>query len=362
MESTEMMKRKFIVYASAVIFLALIALVANILTSYSSQLQRCQSNSVAADRYSCLSTLALQTRNTSICGTLPGSNASNCYLNIAESSLNAHICNSVNNSAKRSSCIAYVATNTGSYAECSGIQEPYLSDCAFAAATKSDNASLCGSLSSPINSSECYSIAYTRTALAKNISSYCAYVSTVNTSQNSIEVNYVMQNAGNGPDSSNALTLLYFSAPGLRASYSARDYCYLNLALSKENSSLCSDISNVNFQNLCSQRVSSLSAGRNVTGLTNQTLNYTQMLQACSGVSQYQTLCTNSVLLLEATKTLNASICAQLSQNVSNTCYSDIADTEKNVSLCSRISNSTAQQICAFGAAKQLNSSSGSSS
>jgi hypothetical protein len=127
--------------------------------------------------------------------------------------------------------------------------------------------------------------------------------------------------------------------------YTARDYCYFQLAQQLSEPALCSNVSVGEAKRLCIMQ-----ANLTATFYSNSTANYTQLLASCTQLGSYSQVCTQAAQLAQAVGTRNATLCGKLQSTMSLTCYAALASKYMNATYCNYIQNATEKSACVGGA------------
>ncbi|MEM0147274.1 MAG: hypothetical protein QXR85_02425 [Candidatus Micrarchaeaceae archaeon] len=337
-------KKAIMVYAVAIAVLLVTAAAIQLSISAYTPLDRCESIAVISNKYDCIKGLAVSTANTSMCSTIPSEYATGCYSAIAENTANASLCRKITNTSSEYQCISYVAERNGNSTLCNTEQEPYKGACYQVLAEKYANASMCAYAANQTGDEICISEIMSKRAFATDNVAYCSNVSS---SLNSTVVDTIVLNVSNADLENVTLFLVGYAAKSTGqiaqqpvSAYSAKDFCVIGVAYASDNATACK-YAEPALQPSCLE-ILSLKHSANIT-----TSNFTQELQSCSTMGSYETICTQSVLIAEAIKTNNGSICTSLG-TAESTCYSALAEYTKNASMCLKISNSTSANACSL--------------
>ncbi|VVB77275.1 Uncharacterised protein [uncultured archaeon] len=323
-------------YLAATLLILIAALVSFLIVPAGSGAGVCSRYVIQQSKNTCIMNAALSGLNASACAQLPSAYSDTCYLQVAAKAGDSRVCGHVSDSAQAYSCTASIAISTGNYSLCGGIGEPYISKCREAIAVKSNNVSMCTGVPNATSSEICSAIIYIKKAQLSGKFQVCANV----TGSNSQYVtDYVIGNissSSTGPATGigSAFQQIAF-IPNM--TYSARDVCYDVLAEELGNATLCSMISGTSARNLCAAQIKSNS---------NATSNYTQMLAGCAQMGYVSTACTQAVMLAEALRTRNASMCGSIGGAGSDSCYLALAKAYTNSSYCSYIVNASQRSSC----------------
>lgn len=339
------------IYVLITVILIVIAAAVSLLSSYrQTGVGGCLGILLASSRYSCLSSLALTTKNASICSKISGEGSSSCYDNVAQAGLNATACTMIPNENQTYSCELYIANATHSSGPCNYLSGKFQAYCKEYVATRFSEISACSGLNaseSPVCSSA------VDFSIAQNLGnqSYCSHVSnTSNTNLTTRIVNLVLQDGkqkvSNGIFSVNPIYYLEYS----NTTFKADDLCYYSVAISDGNSGACEGISNSTLMSDCVSSVSSSSSQNSTSAeIANITRNVSGLYSLCTSASiqQNSSSCTSFVDITEAVLTKNASYCSKITVPESKyQCYSSMASAYENISYCGYIPNATANSAC----------------
>ena len=325
-------------YAALAIMLVIAAAASFLIVPHGTGIGKCNGMLFASSKYACLTNLALQLGNSSICGTEPAQYSDACYSAVAENTSDVQTCSGVQNATQRAACVLDIATSTLDYAACAGIAEPYASQCTASIAVRLDNASICSGINNLTYGAECASIIGTKEALETGNAQYCGSVS-ASTDKNATA--YVLENItslGMGSATLSEALSTMLLIPNI--TITPRDVCYMELAGMTLNSSLCSGVSQGYALSTCEIEASSRSGG------ASSPANYTAQLAACQSLGQYANACTNSLMLEHAISTRNATLCGELPGSLTDTCYSLLASTYNDTSYCDYITNASVSSQC----------------
>ncbi len=329
-------------YVALAAILAVAAAASFLIVPHGTGIGACNSMLIANSKYACLTSLALQRGNASICGEEPAQYSDACYSAVAENTSNVQACSGVQNATQRAACVLDIATGTLDYSACQGIPEPYASQCAAGIAVKLDNSSLCSGIGNLTYGAECTSIIGTKEALGTGDAQYCGSVSA---SADKNITAYVLENiTSQGTNSSTLDNALFTMLLIPNSTVTPRDVCYMELAGMTLNPALCGNVSQGYAQSACNIEASSPSASASASA------NYTTQLAACQSLGQYASACANSLMLEHAIGTKNATLCGALPGSLTDTCYNLLASTYKNTSYCGYITNASESSQCMQGA------------
>ena len=326
----ELEKRRWIVLVSVAIILFVIALFALFLAKPANTLSSCSSRALPNLKYSCYEYFANQTKNATICNNIPVPTRYSCISNVALLSSNPNLCTYTGMpSSYRNYCLDTLGVSTRNSSVCAEMNGTNESACAYgvAQALNFSSADACSYINNNTLMSTCYSKYYYEKAASTGESAYCNYLPS--TPNETIMVD-ILSTASNFSRISDAYTYTYYNI-------TPKGACYSNVAALTKNQSLCSDLSGITSQ-LCMESF-----------ITPKPLNESNLLSSCSSVpSDLYSVCVEGVLLDEAVKTDNVSICLSMNQSsFKNSCISEIAAKTSNSTYCSYINNATLQGICA---------------
>ena len=309
----------------------------------SSAIRSCGGILLSIPKNNCYMALANYTMNASICGKVSGTaSQAGCIISVAQQSDNISACSQLANysSYYMGLCISGVSTRQSSVASCSQLSGPYSSQCAFSIASEqnfSDN-STCSYISNLSQRYLCSSMHYYTRAIAQKNPGYCSMLPD---SQNQELMGSIsQQNSGN-------YTLQIQQIQLAELNVSPQNYCYYRLASITSDYSLCSGAPGLLGQ-LCTYGQESSSS--NATSIN---------ASSCSSAPQaIRGICTYAVLISTAVSTMNVSICSQ----ISNATYQDSCITayaiRYNSTYCSQISNMSYRQGCYASASANSTSNS----
>jgi len=327
-------KRLVIIYSAIVIVIFAFSLGLQFGLSHETALRKCENIALYSYRYTCLFDLANTTGNSSICGLLPASYSNACYLSLARKTFDAVLCGKITNATYAASCFQSIALHTGNLSFCGREPAPFADACYSIFANKLANPSVCTYIKNLTSRTICSSEIFANLAFTTNNASYCNNVS--NSSNTSI-TEAVMSNA-TMPSVVNVslqLSSYLFQQGG---HISAKDFCEIGVGYITNNLSLCSRVSPY-LNQACLQVINSKSASQ-------RAVNFTQALQACNFTGSYAKACIDAVLLSEAVKTGNLSICSQMNETSGYVCYEALAKVKENASICSYIANKSISSAC----------------
>lgn len=331
---------KLRLYVAIALVAVVLALISFLLVPSGSGVSKCSRLVFESSKYTCMTGIAVSQMNASVCGYEQGSYEDLCYAQVAESANSVGTCKRVQNESTRDSCLAAVAVATGNYSSCSLASEPTASSCAESVGLSLNNLSICSSIPNLTDAATCKSIVSTRRAELTGNPDYCANVT--ESSDKNVTVFIVSTlnaNLALGAGSQNTLlpgALLFVP----NVTYTARDYCYSQLAQQLSNPGLCSNVSAGEATSFCKLQASSTAT------TSNSTANYTQLLAACAQLGSYSRACTQSATITQAISTRNATLCGELQGALNLACYTALASKYMNASYCNYIYNATEHSVC----------------
>ncbi|MCL5100396.1 MAG: hypothetical protein M1122_00365 [Candidatus Marsarchaeota archaeon] len=345
-EKKESRIKAYIILGVVLIALALISIA---LVPRGSSVNRCSSILNAQDRYACLSNLAFETNNASICSLISQSYSSQCYMDIAESNYNSSLCSMVQGS-ESDSCIMYIANATENYQTCGLANGSAVWNCMESIAVKTSNLTACYSIENSNTSSECTSLIYFNKALFSQNGEYCSNVSNDQGQNVSKYLQYTISNASDISAGFSSIVNAGLPEYILGASgynYTPRDLCYIRVAQESYNQTYCDNLQNKTAYNICYYE-SARNIAYNQTNNTVELLNYTEINTLCEqyGGQNVQT-CINTFMIAHAVETKNLTECSLFNTTTMQyQCYSSLAQAYKNVTYCGYIDNATVNNAC----------------
>ncbi len=336
-------RERTVVYALVALVLVAIAAASLILVPRGSgTLQSCRNIVMRQNRDSCLSYLASETKNVSVCRYVSPASSDYCYASVARLTENASVCTMISGQNETYDCVFGIANATGAYATCSylgGSQKAY---CIEHLAESLGNVTACSTLNSS-DAQICSSAIYFDRASSGDNATYCALVSNT-TDQNITASILALSGAFAGPSGNMTLGLALGGAGYLQNGgngFAVRDLCYMEVATALKSPAECARISNATLLSACNQSAYG-GAVANFTG------NGTLPSSFCSQyVGQNVSSCNNIISITEAISTKNASYCADINYTLSRyQCYAAMARAYNSTSYCGYISNSSANQEC----------------
>lgn|GEM_PF-3322403 len=339
-------KEKLRIYLGIVVLFVLLALIATFAEPHaSSSLARCNDILLVQSRYSCLYSLAVSTKNSSICGSVAEPLSDECYSNVAELTLDPGKCTGIADYNMAYSCVLWIANKTDSYRACDKLSGSFASSCIESLASERDNATACNAITNQTEEELCSSGIYLGDASMMKNASYCALVQdTDNQNQVSRMVSLaqkVLQSeAGQSLGFGNLGPLQYIEESG--GGYSSKEVCYLSAAAASNNASSCYMISNETLRDLCN------TYGYQQTTSSNATQNATVPMDLCAGESGANlTSCEALSNIVEAVTSKNLTKCADITDSLLEyQCYTSMAYAYNDTTYCGYIQNATANQAC----------------
>ncbi len=333
-------------YVVVAAMLVVIGVVVNIhAAGGSSTVRKCSSIILQQDRNACLTSLASSSNNASVCGMVSQSGKDYCYSEVAQADRNPRACTYLSSNNMTYECILEVANATRGYGACRYLNGSMESSCIETLAAITGNSTACGTISNGENSTVCYSGVYLSEAKRSGHAYYCTMVSNTSTVPEVSNIVYLGEigaaNAsysgvgtpGQGPS-------VYLSEYNI--SYSAKDYCYAEIASDTGNATDCAMVSNSIVRGICNQTSGTQTAQSNIQ------INSSTISSACGTYSgENFTTCQGILQIGEAISSKNASNCGSISETIYKyECYAALAKAYNDSSFCGYISNSTASQAC----------------
>ncbi len=355
------------------LFFALIIIFANISNKTASQLNKCNTILIKSYKNSCLMSLAISTKNISICNLTNNKNA--CFKTIASLNNNSNYCNLINNTSEENNCILNISIRTRNETLCTNLSDPYKSSCTyyFAQLNNFTNLSLLNECNSIANSSDravCTNLFYYNKMIKTRNDTYCQYlsnktnltimsyilnISNANITSNINKSYIISKNITNVQNLSKLNTnitsllqpkivdqeseLIEFISNNI----SPENLCYYNFALNFNNKSACRFSGNLSFQ--CSSTFENLTNN----SIYNKTFNFTSAINKCNKlpISNLSALCEIGISTQYAIKEKNASYCTKTgNQNIENICISNLATDLNDSSYCNYLQNKTLEFDC----------------
>jgi hypothetical protein len=334
-------------YAVIAAVLVVIALLSMLLVPRGKGIQYCNSVISQQGRYGCISNLAADTHNASLCGFLNGSAMDQCYVSIAVNSTDPRICNKIVSSNVSSECFYFFANYTRNLTMCGDIKNTALrNSCAYGITLKKGDLSGCGAIDNITESAECYNTIYLDKALETKNISFCSEIGAENSSAQLLNVLQYSNISRYGNLSDEIGQLMQYAAYS-NATFGTGDFCYASIAYETSNSAYCSYLKAQNISNACTTfiKYENYATGNFYTG-NNDTLNYTKLMNSCQGQVNYQS-CVDTYRYLDAITYKNASMCGTIiTPSISYNCYFGIAQEYNSTKYCSFITNSTLNSDC----------------
>ncbi|MEM3791120.1 MAG: hypothetical protein QXL16_00105 [Candidatus Micrarchaeaceae archaeon] len=318
--------RERIAIAAAVIAVLLVAsALLNIRYYYESGLGRCKSLVFESERSSCITSLAISERNSSLCRI--SGNPSVCYLQIAEKEVNGSMCAEAG--SLKYECYSYMANYTKNPSFCSFL--PNSSSCIIEIASFLGKPDLCVQVSNNSLYYDCLSASLIREAIDTNNVSLCNQNFSVPLSS---ALRY-MENVSYKFESPLVDLIAYNSSN--ESFYNICTYFY---ATATSSPSLCSSIKSSLLKYSCDYF-------ENVNITSNYTyFNYTSFLSECEKYSGSSSFCSGVAKLALGIESKNLSVCEGMEGVNLYSCYSAFAEAYKNASYCYYIQNSTYRGYC----------------
>lgn len=331
-------------YGIVALILILVALCAELLVpKASSGLERCLNIALDQNKYPCLNSLALQSKNATICSYLPSAYANQCYTEVAEGALSPEVCTEGSNSNLSFDCVMYIANKTDSASTCGYLSSPSKDSCIENLAVSYANASMCNQISNYSEEDICTSAIYL--ALSGKTKNYtdCLYVSSSTNSSTSSRILSLAESVPNQDSYVNGvlnINPIYIDSGSLPNS--PRDLCYFTAATQFAGATACRYISNSSLENTCN-----LSAETS-TPKVNTTLNLSSIDKLCANSTLGSPdFCEGMIIITQAESSDNVTMCSRITNaSIQEQCYFTLADSFQKPAYCSYITNATANQAC----------------
>ncbi len=330
-------------YAAAAVIILALALVSVLAVPHqSSGTSRCNSLLLEQDKYGCVESVAVSTRNSTACALLPSSYSDSCYASIAINTSDPRLCGLINSTNLSDGCYVHVANYTHDISICGYASQPAGSECAYGMAVEEGNASACSLVRGYGGQLECESTIYFDIALKNSSQSYCTRIRTNN---DTAMAEGMLQNSSLGSYTGlgfNITQAIEFSAY-YNGTMGARDMCYASLAYKSGNSTYCSLIQNNGLSNICTKQ--SAAGTQSSMGTANSVVNVTALLNSCSG-QQNEAACRYQYMTVAALQTDNVTLCKEIPAAYSATCFYYLAVKYNDTAYCSYIENTTLNTAC----------------
>lgn len=335
--------RKLRLYAGAALGIVALALLSLLLVPSGTGVARCSSIALQGGKSSCIESVAIASRNSSLCGSLSGAYAGQCYLSIAENTSNQRLCGRINDSNASSECYVYIANYTKDPQLCSSAGSAFVSQCAYHIAVMTNSTAACRLVNGTAGQLECNATIDLAEALHHDNPAFCA---SIRTSNNSSAAYGVLQNVSLSGylNLVTNITQLEEYSIFLNRTISARDFCYLGIAYQYKNSTYCNYVQDNNISDAC-LAYANTDSGR-AANRSNATLNASVIHTLCSTGGANATSCQYGYMALEALQTGNLSICKGIPSPYSYTCFYYIARKYNDSAYCNYINNATLNSAC----------------
>ncbi|MEM3227803.1 MAG: hypothetical protein QXR58_00680 [Candidatus Micrarchaeaceae archaeon] len=342
------------IYIGTVVLLVIVAASIIALESvHRSPLQSCTSILLQQNKLQCLQSLAVSTRNASVCNYAAGPYRYACIAEVAEEEGNLGACEAINKSSLYyNACVYNISYSSNSLNGCELLSsQGYESECIYALAQKQNfsNAAYCDLIPNSTTKNMCIDMSYYSGAVSSGVASYCRYLpAQVN---DTILYSMFTQRYATQPsifsNASSIVLPLFYSVMNV----TPQGLCYYSVAIAHKNESLCSSAGG-ELASMCTYNF--------YEPKTNLTLNTTALnvsaICANSPPSSAQ-YCELGLETSMAIKEDNVSRCLAISgDQFQYSCIDALAESYKSASYCSYITNSTAQQACDLLIASGANS------
>lgn len=331
--------RLYVLVALGLVALAAFSIILSSGARSASIQARCGSLVFQSDRYNCLLSAAISTRNASMCGSLQGSYADECYMGIAQNTSNSALCSSIKYSNLSNQCFYSIANSTMNPETCKGISSGLETYCIYHIATETNSTATCSLLGTRQEQLYCNSTIYFNAALDGKDPALCARIYTNNYTNATYAI---MQNSTLGQHEGLVfnVTQVVEDAIFFNKTLGARDLCYTSIAFEDGNNASCIYIQDPNLEATCQSDAPAH------TNSTNSSLNYTQLLELCSATPGNNTQCVYGAMTIHAAETGNVSICKSIPSAYAYSCFYDLASRYNNAKYCSFITNATLSSTC----------------
>ncbi|MHB1830307.1 MAG: hypothetical protein ACYCO0_02845, partial [Candidatus Micrarchaeaceae archaeon] len=309
--------RKLRLYAGIAIGIVALAVLSILFVPSGTGQARCSSIASQSGKNSCIESAAISSRNSSLCGSLAGAYADQCYLSIAENTSNQKLCGKINDSNTSGECYVYIANYTKDPQLCSSAGSAFVSQCAYHIAVMTNSTAACSLVNGTGGQLECNATIDFAKALHYGKPTYCANIKTNN---NSFAAYGVLQNVSLSDYSGLGLNITQLEEYSIfiNRTIGARDLCYLSIAYQYKNSTYCSYVQDSNLSDACLASANPIHSG--AVNKSNATLNASIIHTLCSTAGSNTTSCQYGYMSLEALQTGNLSICKGIPSPYSYTC------------------------------------------
>jgi hypothetical protein len=326
------------------IVIALSVLFSSVFISRSG-LDACTSILLTPQRNQCIANLAGSTGNYSICSSLKNQQQSySCIESIAVQKENLTACNMVKgDNLLYVSCVMNVSYQQSNPNGCSSLDYSNQSACAYNIASKENFSSIsyCGPIRNASLKSVCNYTYYLSKALTYNQASYCSLLPH--------DVNSTLLSQITPPNLQNSSDIIQIEGSSL--SIAPSDACYMSVALSTKNRSICGEMT-TNMSAICENLQFSTNSTLNNTNstLNSTTLNTTGIKTICGQIHELTyNLCTFTLFTDKAIVQKNGSSCLEIDNiSLQNSCVVNLARNYTNSTYCNYInmSNKSAYNSC----------------
>lgn len=288
--------------------------------------------------YSCVSSFANKTQNSTVCLYLPSSIQPGCFYRVALSSQNVSKCGYISSSNPYfSQCIINLNKKYNSMKLCGYLQQSLALQCIYNISAKFNftGLTLCSQLNGSY-SSACSALYYYKNAQQSQNRLLCAYLQN---KANATILSFINYNASEVQNYTGSLESMFFYT---ELNLTPQSYCYYKLALEEDNTSLCNYIIG-SFANDCPYDVEETSAAS-----THFNLNATNVTAACSQYNNYtKAYCYYKYSTYKALEIRNATPCFAINQSAAQgECILALAINTTNFTYCSQISNASIRGVC----------------
>lgn len=328
-------ERRIILVGVTVLLLAIAVISLSLGSTGRSALQGCKGIILLKQKYSCIYSLANQTNNYTMCNAINDNRLSqSCIVSIAENTHNVSMCDKVNSGTSQyADCVENISYSEGNQDYCKLLSGENVSSCMFNIAKKNNFESMayCDPIPNTTERSLCSYIYYYNVATLLGEANYCSFLP--GSYNDTLLSEVVTKDYANQSSISNldfmALTTI---------NVTTRSFCYYTVATATSNESLCSYVGGT-LGSECYSYVSNV----------NSTLNFNNVSSICAASPSYtQDICNYTVFTEKALSQKNVSSCFMIgNSSYVDSCIIQLAYNYNDSSYCSYITdNSTAQDAC----------------
>ncbi len=336
-------ERRIILIGITVLLLVAAVILLSIGNSGRSALQGCKSIILSKQRYYCMYSLANETNNYTLCNEIPNSNlAHGCIIAIAENTHNVSACGMVNSSAAQyNDCVESISYSESNPDYCDLLNGENVSTCMFSIAKKNQFESMryCDSIPNGAERTLCGYIYYYNAATLPGKASYCSLLPD---SPNSTTLSEIATSDYTNHSSVSNLNFLALTA----INTTARSFCYYEVAIATANKTLCG-YSGSALGAECYDYLNS----------TNLTSEFNNVSSVCAGAPSYaRDICNYTVFTEKALSQKNVSSCFMISNSsYTDSCIVQLAYNYNDSTYCNYITDSnTSKEACYSSASRSI--------